>query len=402
MKTADVIKNLGPAMTFFPGLAKALGSRNASILVSQLIYWQSEKREWVYKDSAEIEEHTSLTAKEQRRAREILVELGILKEHYQRSKFNVAFRIDRTRLDEVFQEHLTSEHMPKSQMAFDPKSPPLDPKSNALELKKIQNKQEDQKKLTRAARESDLVGGFFGGEQTWEQTMALELHEAICKAGKIQREPNLKQWAQWIGKLRLEASQTRVQKAIRWYSPKVGEIFLPSIFSGKSLYDKFQSLELAMNREKPIHTKLSKVSDESKSILSQVDSLSWPKGSKADLPALVESSLEAYRAFQRHRAVKVEWWRDNNPTEREDMIYFDKNVGLYVMGDNSGMDSPEEDFIIRWCHKVNEAIQNWAEWSGQMSYWHFAPTHSTFKKMVIEQVPDGNQFAEDYLRRMNQ
>ena len=70
-------------VAYKPALAKMFKSVKAGIMISQFLYWSRnrvtiERGGWFYKSEAEVYEETGLSAKEQRKAREILSEYYIL------------------------------------------------------------------------------------------------------------------------------------------------------------------------------------------------------------------------------------------------------------------------------------------------------------------------------------
>jgi hypothetical protein len=67
-------------VAYNPGIAKALGSVKAGILLAQLLYWQGKGRnkEWTYKTIEEMYEETALSRKEQENAIAICKRKGVL------------------------------------------------------------------------------------------------------------------------------------------------------------------------------------------------------------------------------------------------------------------------------------------------------------------------------------
>lgn len=66
-------------IAFYPELSRKLGSINAAIYYQQLYYWSnkgSRKDGFIYKTAKEMEEETTLSEKQQRLARKLLIELG--------------------------------------------------------------------------------------------------------------------------------------------------------------------------------------------------------------------------------------------------------------------------------------------------------------------------------------
>jgi len=67
-------------INFNPDLAKALGSANAGILISQFLYWngKGDDSNWVYKTIKEIYDETSLGRREQDSAIKTCKSVGVL------------------------------------------------------------------------------------------------------------------------------------------------------------------------------------------------------------------------------------------------------------------------------------------------------------------------------------
>ena len=76
------LKKIGQAVAYYPNLTKKLGNVNASILLSQFIYWhdKTEHPLGVYKTQDEIKAETGLSRKEQETGRKVLRELGLITE----------------------------------------------------------------------------------------------------------------------------------------------------------------------------------------------------------------------------------------------------------------------------------------------------------------------------------
>ena len=87
------LKRIGQAVAYYPNLTKKLGNVNASILLSQFIYWhdKTEHPLGVYKTQAEIHAETGLSRKEQETGRKVLRELGLITETYKRTEHKLYF-----------------------------------------------------------------------------------------------------------------------------------------------------------------------------------------------------------------------------------------------------------------------------------------------------------------------
>ena len=106
------LKKIGQAVAYYPNLTKKLGSVNASILLSQFIYWhdKTEHPLGVYKTQSEIQAETGLSRKEQETGRKVLRELGLITETYKRTEHKLYFLFH----PEAFDEWFENEAMPES------------------------------------------------------------------------------------------------------------------------------------------------------------------------------------------------------------------------------------------------------------------------------------------------
>lgn len=106
------LKRIGQAVAYYPNLTKKLGNVNASILLSQFIYWhdKTEHPLGVYKTQSEIQAETGLSRKEQETGRKVLRELGLITETYKRTEHKLYFLFH----PDVFDEWFENEAMPES------------------------------------------------------------------------------------------------------------------------------------------------------------------------------------------------------------------------------------------------------------------------------------------------
>ena len=110
------LKKIGQAVAYYPNLTKKLGNVNASILLSQFIYWhdKTEHPLGVYKTQDEIKAETGLSRKEQETGRKVLRELGLITETYKRTEHKLYFLFH----PEVFDEWFNNEAMPESDIRY--------------------------------------------------------------------------------------------------------------------------------------------------------------------------------------------------------------------------------------------------------------------------------------------
>lgn len=103
MRAADVLRELGRPIAYFPYLARYLGGINASVLFCQIFYWQDKATSelGVHKTVEELEAETGLTYEEQRAARAKLRAAGVLIETAKRIEHRTYFRIDEDALERL-------------------------------------------------------------------------------------------------------------------------------------------------------------------------------------------------------------------------------------------------------------------------------------------------------------
>lgn len=96
MKLTDFLSDVGRPVAYYPSLRRITGSTNATIFLCQLIYWKGKEADpagWIYKESDEIETETGLSYGEQKTARKLLVEAGLIEEHYARLDHQMKFKV---------------------------------------------------------------------------------------------------------------------------------------------------------------------------------------------------------------------------------------------------------------------------------------------------------------------
>ncbi|QGZ56726.1 hypothetical protein [Paraburkholderia acidiphila] len=103
MRAADLLRELGRPIAYYPFLARYLGGLSASVLFCQIFYWQDKATSelGVYKTVDDIEKETGLTYEEQRTARAKLRALGVLVETAKRIEHRTYFRIDEDALERI-------------------------------------------------------------------------------------------------------------------------------------------------------------------------------------------------------------------------------------------------------------------------------------------------------------
>jgi len=96
MKPSDYFANIGRPVAYYPHLTDITGNKGATLLLSQLFYWEGKQLSstgWIYKTQEELWEETRLTRGEQETARRILREKGFIEETYQSMPRRLFFRL---------------------------------------------------------------------------------------------------------------------------------------------------------------------------------------------------------------------------------------------------------------------------------------------------------------------
>jgi hypothetical protein len=120
MRLSEALDGIGRPIAYFPRLAKFLGGVKVGVHFCQLWYWSRRAGESgeFWKSLDELCEETGLTPDEERAARKLEVEKGLVKVRYARFEHRLYFRINDELLDELFAEWLTQGgHIGNSQMA---------------------------------------------------------------------------------------------------------------------------------------------------------------------------------------------------------------------------------------------------------------------------------------------
>jgi len=95
-------------IAFNPDLAKALGSINAGLFLSQLLYWWEKGKiaNWIYKTAKEFQEETGLSKKEQLRAQKICVKKGLIEVKLAQIPAKRHFKINIDKITELLRDSI--------------------------------------------------------------------------------------------------------------------------------------------------------------------------------------------------------------------------------------------------------------------------------------------------------
>lgn len=205
------------------------------------------------------------------------------------------------------------------------------------------------------SKKEELRGGFFGRKQpTWDEVAAERLHEAICKARQVHGLPNVRKWPKQFEELRQRGvSKKRIIAAFQFYKTRIGELHVPQIFSAKAFNEKFEQLEMAMEREKPKVEKV-ELSAITKHILDDLRmTLQWPQVSRDQMPSAVQSSFDDYSAWWLKRRA----WLAQNTSDA--MARLDQHLcGNFIL-------KPSQ-FVPQWFRSQHKRRFGWKEWTGRL------------------------------------
>ncbi|SUO95216.1 hypothetical protein [Suttonella ornithocola] len=101
MSSSLQMRRLGRAVAYYPQLSRVFGSVTAAILFAQLFYWMPKATSdlGVFKTAEDLTAETGLSVQEQRTARKILREKGVLIETHKRLEHKLYFKIDEENFD---------------------------------------------------------------------------------------------------------------------------------------------------------------------------------------------------------------------------------------------------------------------------------------------------------------
>lgn len=106
MKLTNYVMDLGRPVAYYPNLKILTGSTTATIMLCQLLYWTprtKHKDKWIYKTNYEIEEETGLTYNEQKTAKRILRDMGLIVYEVKRWDRVTRYRVEEETLNNLWE-----------------------------------------------------------------------------------------------------------------------------------------------------------------------------------------------------------------------------------------------------------------------------------------------------------
>lgn len=208
-----------------------------------------------------------------------------------------------------------------------------------------------------------------------------------------------KTWVQVIRKSLLSHVDLQTAlAALAWYDKHVGGKYIPDIRSARTLVDKWEALQSAIQRERQstdastntntlMEVKLTKPI---RRVLKQLDHLHWPKGSRGQIPAAVADTMTAFSAFRK---------ANSELAASEGHRKYDlRDFAQWLM--NEWSDDPEE-FAAWWLEELNERVSDWPAWSGIVK--GLSIDDKQFHKWLSDQVEEygeDSRFTQRYLKEI--
>ena len=121
MYLSEVLSNIGRPVAYYPGLNAVTGSVNATIFMSQFLFWSDKALDpngWIYKTQVEIENETGLSRFEQEGARRPLKKLGILLEKFRGMPRKKYYKIDSNKLNILWNQHIAEKQHHNDEKTF--------------------------------------------------------------------------------------------------------------------------------------------------------------------------------------------------------------------------------------------------------------------------------------------
>lgn len=170
---AEVIKELGRPISYYPSVAKVIGV-NECIFLMQLIYWTTDGRGhdgWIYKSSEEWEAELGLTYKQQMKIRENLKKLQIIDEHNDRLHHKMHFKVNYERFNHVLEDAAKSGDFPKRPKVIsgdDQRSVGGPPKGQS-DIHRVQQRvQTEKEESPTLAKARESAPSIFPGKESME------------------------------------------------------------------------------------------------------------------------------------------------------------------------------------------------------------------------------------------
>lgn len=248
----------------------------------------------------------------------------------------------------------------------------------------------------------------------------------LAAATVLAKMPSKKKWAEEFRLLNQMQPDESIEAAVKWVLKNILRIRsrekgVPPVFSAGALRRQviWDWVQDSIQKEQKAQPRTaSKTANRIASNIAQT--MHWPKGSKTQLPWIVDQSLknlDAYvKALRRVNLKKIKTGvsrsrisgqiksgqADMDPKLRKRYTH-DQLVDQAVKGlkesyrrrlkglrsvIESMFSGGAESFVERWLTQVNKQVRDWKEWSGSLDYYVFSPAHKVWDRMVKERVQE--------------
>lgn len=165
----------------------------------------------------------------------------------------------------------------------------------------------------------------------------------------------------------------QITLALNWWIENRKDQYTPRVRDAKEFRTKFQRIIDAINRNGQQQVE---ISQEAKTIFSNVRGMGWPKGSIETLPTAIQLSLDRAREF-RSNLLKYKNRLNKETTDRRAVENVLASFGNIVT------------FTENWFNSVHSRIANWSAWDGNVVKEAFDPNSRKFDSM-------GKQWVTEY------
>lgn len=171
-------------------------------------------------------------------------------------------------------------------------------------------------------------------------------------------------------------SQTEIEETLTWYVQHMGEHRIPKALCAKSFRDRYPYIRTAREiwlRDNPAAPPGPLATQIAKRLYRR----HWPRGSKDQLPALCQQSLDRY----------VQW----AATLRQAALPPGPAHAALLRHVRAKLTDPAY-FVEEWFLAVHDAVAAWDAWSGDLRPYAFRPDHRLFQRQ-------GREWAQRYCGR---
>lgn len=132
-----------------------------------------------------------------------------------------------------------------------------------------------------------------------DRARAERLFRALRDRKMIRRNYSMSNWSMYTARLRREMKDdVRLEQVLEWYCANCGRMYIPQVCAASSFYERFNELELAMEREQAKQGPIP--SPAAEKVAAGMKDLKWPGGCVEQLPRAAQVAIDVYAtAFDR-------------------------------------------------------------------------------------------------------